>query len=222
MHPLGDAEIYFLWWFSQGGIMEPDLRRRLRRGWGMCARHAVGYLAVEASMRHGYMHGPTILYEDLMRRAMTVLRAGGALQALRISARLRRAGPCLLCDMGYERERAAPSFAVAEVEQGRDVSYLRDLALESRPYWQPAVCGRCSGDRGTARCREHLLEDLGTRGLDLTVQRDLADGITRHLMSYGRSFRWQHRGTETEEDRAALIAAAGWCSGWAGLLEVCS
>ena len=222
-HPLGDAEIHFLWWFSQGSIMDPDVRRRLRRAWGMCGRHAAGYLTVEASLRHGYMHGPALLYEDLMERATATLTAGGMLRNLRIASRLQRAGPCLLCEMGYQQGREAPPSAADVVVEGRDVSYLRDFAGVCRRYWEPVVCSRCAGERGTARCREHLAEDLERGRLhDLASQRALAGHITRHLINYARSFRWEHRGTETEEDRAALIAAAGWCSGWDGLLAVCS
>lgn len=54
--------------------MEPDVRRRLHRAWGMCGRHAWGALAVETSYRYGYLHGPAALYEDLMDRARRTLR----------------------------------------------------------------------------------------------------------------------------------------------------
>jgi len=37
---------------------------------------------------------------------------------------------------------------------------------------------------------------------------------------FGRSFRWELRGTDTGEDRAALISAVGWCSGWRPLLSI--
>ncbi len=222
-HPLGDAEIHFLWWFSQGSIMDPDIRRRLRRAWGMCARHAAGYLVVEASLRHGYMHGPAILYEDLMGRATAVFASGRALKGLRTAARLRRRGPCLLCDLGYVRAHAAPPSSRDIVAEGLDIARLRNLAEVGRRYWEPAVCGRCAGERSTARCREHLVQDLERGRLDdLDAQRVLADHITRHIGSYARSFQWERRGTATDEDRAALISAAGWCSGWGGLLAVCS
>ena len=35
-----------------------------------------------------------------------------------------------------------------------------------------------------------------------------------------RSFRWEWHGTATEENRACLIAAVGWCSGWSELLTM--
>lgn len=43
--------------------------------------------------------------------------------------------------------------------------------------------------------------------------RDLA-----HVLRYSQSFVWGYHGTETDEDRAALLSAVGWCRGWQGLL----
>ena len=46
---LSDGEIHYLYWFIQGSIMVPNIRRRLRRAWGFCERHAWGYILVEAA-----------------------------------------------------------------------------------------------------------------------------------------------------------------------------
>ena len=201
--------------------MDPDIRRRLRRAWGMCPRHAAGYLVVESSLRHGYLHGPAILYEDLMERAAAAVTAGGLLKELRIAARLRNAGPCLMCEMGFDRGRGAPESSAGVVAEGRDLSYLREYGQAGRLHWEPTVCDRCAGGRGGVRCRMHLVDELEHGRLDdLAAQRALAGRITRHLIGYARSFRWEHRGTETDEDRAALISAVGWCSGWGELLQV--
>ena len=66
-----------------------------------------------------------------------------------------------------------------------------------------------------ARCRAHLGEDL-QRGeaVDLAAQRELVESIYGHMARFSRAFVWEYRGTATEEDRAALISAIGWCGGW--------
>jgi hypothetical protein len=58
---LSDAEVYFLYWFIQGSIMNPDRRRRLRDAWGLCERHTCGYVTVEAAYYNGSLHGAAIL-----------------------------------------------------------------------------------------------------------------------------------------------------------------
>jgi len=66
-----------------------------------------------------------------------------------------------------------------------------------------------------ARCRAHLGEELLTgEAVDLAAQRELVESIYGHMARFSRAFVWEYRGTATEEDRAALISAIGWCGGW--------
>jgi hypothetical protein len=51
-------------------------------------------------------------------------------------------------------------------------------------------------------------------GADLARHRILLKDVLEHLGLYRQSFVWGYHGTETDEDRAALISAVGWCSGW--------
>ena len=82
-------------------------------------------------------------------------------------------------------------------------------------FWRRTVCGQCLGDGSRPRCRPHLLEDIA-RGaaVDLAEHRAFVDYLVKHLTVYYQSFVWGYHGTDTEEDRAALISAVGWCSGW--------
>ncbi len=91
----------------------------------------------------------------------------------------------------------------------------------TRRYWEPLVCGACAGTASPVRWRRHLVADLdyGRIG-DLVPHRMLLVDVAHHLVRYARSFRVEQRGTETEEDRAALIGAVGWCSGWQTILDV--
>jgi len=211
---LSPGEIHFLWWFIQGSIMNPSTRERLRRGWGMCERHAWGWMVVEAAFRSGYMHGPAVLYEDVMGLASAAFEMRGPMQHERLTRRLRRQGPCLMCEESYGPD--SKWFVKPQiVMQGRDLSEFRSLAQSTFPYWQTAVCGRCSGDDSPARCRRHLVEDVSAGLLgDLSPARDLVAHIVHHLVRYARSFQFEFKGTHTLEDEAALICAVGWCSGW--------
>ncbi len=212
--PLSDGEIHYLWWFIQRAIMDPISGRRLRRTWCFCGRHAWGALATEAAFPHGYLFGPAILYLDLMERGVQAFQIRGALQARRLARRLRVTGPCLMCELHWERR--SRGFAREQlIEEGRDPSYLLALAAETGTYWWKIVCGRCATYGASTRCRPHLLEEaaLGTMR-DLAGHRALVKDIFEHLRIYKQSFVWGYQGTDTAEDRAAPISAAGWCSGW--------
>jgi hypothetical protein len=217
---LSDGEVHFLWWFIQGSIMNPETRERLRRAWGMCARHATALLAVEAAYRHGWMHACAILYLDLVEGGLGALTTGEPFSEERAIRRLYATGPCLMCDLAVEQSgRGAASVEL--LERGRDPAQLGAFAGETERHWRPLVCRACSPGASGPLCRVHLIRD---HGLDVSGEvrslRATLGYIARHLIRYARSFRWQDRDTDTPEDRAALIEAVGWCSGWAGLLEV--
>lgn len=217
---LSGGEIHYLWWFIQGSIMVPDVRYRLRKAWGFCERHAWGAILVEASLRHGYMHGPAILYEDLLEPAVQAIHLQGPLKNLRLLKGFRDKGRCLMCemDLGPETRGAAnPDL----VERGRDPGELRVFARRTESYWRETVCGRCLGNGSWPRCRRHFIEDVskGVMG-SLLPHQDFLNYIFQQITLYSRSFRWECQGTETEENKAALISAVGWCSGWQPLLSI--
>lgn len=217
---LSPEEIHFLWWFIQGSIMNPSTRDRLRKGWGMCERHAWGWMVVEAAFRSGYMHGPAVLYDDVMGLALAAFEMRGPLQQGRLKRRLLQKGPCLMCEEGYGAD--SKGFVKPQiVVQGRDMSEFRSLVQSTFPYWQSTVCGRCSGDSSPVRCRRHLVEDESAGIInDLSPARELVSHILHHLVRYARSFQFEFRGTQTMEDEAALISSVGWCSGWKLFLSI--
>jgi len=220
--PLSEGEVGFLWWFIQGGIMDQTVRERLHHGWGLCARHSLAFLSVNAAFFHHYLHGPAVLYADLMKRAGDAFALAGPLHDMRLLHRLRASGPCHLCEQGLGA--ASAGFASPQhLVTGRDISQIRAFMAETRPFWTATVCGRCAGTSGEPRCRVHLLEDLSRGTLhELEPQRHLVEHITQHMLRYERSFRWEFNGTDTLEDRSALISAVGWCSGWDALLHFTS
>ena len=217
---LSAGEIHFLWWFIQGSIMSPSTREQLWDGWGMCERHAWGFISVEAAFREGYLHGPAVLYEDLMNRARAAFDIRGPMQARRSMRNIRARGPCLMCDMEYG-PHSKGSIETARVQEGRDLSELRALALKTASYWQKALCGRCAGKDSPQRCRRHLIADISRgRISDLSPQTALVDYIAKHIKIYARSFCHGYHGTQTDEDMAALISAVGWCTGWKTFLSI--
>jgi hypothetical protein len=218
--PPSSGEIYYLWYYVQGSIMNPDVRLALRNAWGFCERHAWIAIQVEASLRHDYMMGPAILYEDLLERSAAVFKIKGPLKRRQFIGHLREKGPCLMCDMNLGPE--TKGFARKELmKQGRDLTALRRLADAGRSYWEKTVCGQCLGNGSWQRCRSHLIEDL-TQGEpeNFPLHDALLKHIRRHLVRYSRSFEWERRGTATAEDRASLISAVGWCSGWRPFLSI--
>lgn len=217
---LSPGEIHFLWWFIQGSIMNPSTRHRLRNAWGLCERHAWGWLSVEAAFRQGYLHGPAVLYEELMGLALSAFDLVGPFQYPRLMRRLRERGPCLMCEEGYGVH--SKGFVKPEVvEKGRNLKWLLELAQRTRPYWTPMICGKCSGNGSLVRCRKHLVEDEASRFPGVVrPARNLVAYLTHHLVRYAQSFRFEFRGTQTQEDEAALVSAIGWCSGWGAFLTI--
>ena len=211
---LSDGEIHFLYWFIQGSIMVPDIRRELRRAWGFCERHAWSYVFVEAAFYRGYMHGAALLYEDLLAPALSNFRVQGPLKNRRIARNLGSRGPCPLCEAGLGPQSegmARPEL----IERGRDFGELCALARRTEVYWEKTICGRCAKNDSPHRCRTHLIADAMAGLIDtLSTHRALVEYVFCHLSRYHRSFRLEFQGTETEEDMAALISAVGWCSGW--------
>jgi len=219
---LSDGEIHYLWWFIQGSIMGPNMRHRLRRAWGFCERHAWGAILVEAAFRQGYMHGPALLYDDLLKPALPAFHLRGPLKNLRLARNLRNKGPCPMCEMGFGPEsigKARPEL----IERGRDVTELLTLAHKTERYWEKAICGRCAKNGSIQRCRRHLIEDASI-GLINTFSTlvSFIEYVCHHIARYYRSFQLEFQGTETEEDMAALISAVGWCSGWRIFLSICA
>lgn len=219
---LSDGEVDFLWWFIQGSIMDADVRARLYAHWGMCARHALGFFCVEAAFRPHLIHGSTILYNELMRRASHLLDGHGlyGLAPAGVARhRLRLSGPCHMCSLGYGPGSSgnAPPERLA---QGHDLANARTFAKENRDGWLPYICRRCSGDGSGALCRPHLIESTDHEEVPaLRHQGATASAIAEHLARFEHSFRWDSRGTDSAADRGALIASIGWCSGWREILQ---
>lgn len=211
----GDGEIHFFWHFMQGSIMYPDTRWRLRHHRGFCERHSFAWLAVESAFRPHFLHGPAILYTDLMERARSVVRMHGPLRRLRVRRGLRETGPCLMCEIGYTpgSKRSAGMARPELIAIGRDLLPVTELVRSTESSWQRWVCGRCAGTSAVPRCRSHLREEL-LRG---NVQLALVEEVAGHAARFEHSFVWGYQGTEIAEDHTASSApSAGAAAGGPG------
>ncbi len=216
-HYLSDGEIYYLWFFIQGAIMDPFVRRQLRNSWGFCQRHTVGWLSVESAFHPDYLHGPSILLSDLIERAHNCLHRYKV--PLILATGLKNKRPCFMCALGYNSKSAG--YAREDiVELGSDVGHLVRFAVETKPYWQKYICPRCVPNTGGVLCRSHLIQELShSRLSSIPHQQQFTDYILEQLALLGRSFQWEFRGSETTECQASLISAAGWLNGWTELMN---
>jgi hypothetical protein len=217
---LSEGEIHFLWWFIQGSIMSAGTRGQLRKAWGLCDRHAWGFIQIDAAFRRGWMHGPAVLYLDLMEQAWAAINFQRPFQRGRIIKRIKNKGPCLMCDCGFGPDTIGKAQEQV-IRRGRDFSELKKFARETHEHWRKTVCGKCAGNESAQRCRTHLIADLSSGSIvDFETHYRLLENLLYHVRLYANSFRWEFQGTETEEDKAALISAVGWCSGWKSLFSI--
>ena len=218
-----EGEINFLWSFMQGSIMIPETRNALLRGYGFCERHAWVHISVEMSFRDRYLLAPAILYKALIDKSLRALRAPRRASFRSVMRQLRAEGPCFLCALRV-KDASAGAARRERLDQGRDSSHLRSLAAELEPRWRGYVCPACaeeqSLDLALNRCRQHLLTDMERKApVDLAWQFNVLNELSHHVGHYKSFFSFE-RGDEIDQDRAALIAAIGWCSGWRPLLAL--
>lgn len=212
--------LHFLRWFSsQDRIMDLGTRERLWYAWGMCDEHSLAWLAIEHSLEAGWLHGPAILYEDLIDKAVWAVRSR-LFSFPPTVGMLRTSNTCLVCDQAGRPDR---------VPDGDPLDGLREDVLRhltsgaAGADLDRVACGTCAGTLSVLRCRPHLVAELERdRRFDLTPQRAYLAEVLGGLARYSRSFGWANRGADTPADRAALVAGVGWCSGWTTLLAVCS
>lgn len=217
--PLSTGEVNFLWWFIQGSLMNAPVREDLRRGWGPCERHALALLVVENALRPHYLHGPVILFHDLMKRAVAAYAYAWPLHDLRTRHALTPTRPCHFCAMGIDASTTG-DLPHERYLCASDETNLRAFMAKTYEGWRSWVCPTCTGAPGSVLCRRHILEvhEAWAQGA-FEDERARIGGLAEHLGRYERAFAVDYQGTDTIDDRAALIAAAGWVAGWGQLWD---
>jgi hypothetical protein len=221
-----DGEVNFLWSFIQGSIMLPETWHALMHGYGFCERHAWVHISVEMAFRKRHFLGPVILYNALIEKLAAALAEPHRPFALHSPQhRLQAGGPCLLCAL-HIAEAGPGACPEGRLARGRDSRALTAFAGELAAFWRPTLCTICADKPGRwpARCRAHLADDL-QRGVpvDLSMHRLALQDISTRLGIYEKSF-LAGGAPPSDQERAALISAIGWCSGWRpllGLLDDC-
>lgn len=218
-----DGEINFLWSFIQGSLMNIETWWRLLRSYGFCERHAWIHLGVEMAFRERYVLGPTILYGGLIEQALNAVDA--PISRRSAERRLRSGEACLLCALNvvHAGRGACPED---RLRQGRNMRPLQGFAVELMNLWSGYVCGACKrqpgeqSDGGGIRCRRHFLADVrARRPINLQRQQDTLRDLHSRIIRYQESFT-AGKPQATDQDRASLVAAVGWCSGWRPLLAL--
>ena len=220
-----EGEVNFFWSFIQGSLVNPETWNRLLHSYGFCERHAWIHMSIEMAFRDEYLLGPTILYGALIEKALSALRIVPRIGGYSIERRLRPDDACLLCKLNIKE---APPGACSKnrLDRGRSTHRLQTFAFDLEPLWSSRVCDSCRDQDGgsknsTISCRKHLLADMRTRRrIDLSRQQDSLQELYALLMRYQKSFLAAGRAA-SDHERAALIAAIGWCSGWRPLLYLC-
>jgi hypothetical protein len=213
-----DGEINFLWSFIQGSIMIPETWNALLRSYGFCERHAWIHISIELAFRDEYLLGPMILYAELIEKALHAIDTPRP----KLEVELRADGPCFICAMNLQDAFAGAS-PQARLDRARDASNLRDFASRLAPMWRSRICPECSGKtEAPMLCRRHLLAAAKAHApTNLRAQRSVLRDLSERATRYQKSF--VVGGPKVnEQDRAALIAAIGWCSGWRPLLTLLS
>ncbi len=201
------AEVKQLWWFLDGAMMAPDVRRHLREGWGFCPRHSWGLAVVECQLRGGAPFATSILYEDLTRRAERLLK--GSMLRLRPGARgaLEPKRPCFTCDYVARGGDVEPSFREWQQRVNR-LDRVRRRVEEVRAQWERRTCPLCLGGGGLV-CRQHIL-----MGADLPAElRPELGALADRLKAFVGS-QTVRRTPVGPLERAAWIEALGWFCGW--------
>lgn len=206
---LSVAEVKQLWWFSDGAIMNPPTRERLRAAWGLCPRHTWAAARVEHELRY-QMLGTAVLYQDLSQRAASASRrgVGGRIHLRRLAA---RAG-CLTCEYLRLGGTADPGFADQQRQVNRSQRFLdrlRDDIGGAAGALHDIACPHCiSGGRGLP-CRLHLVGGAPPP-VDLSARLSM---LTDGLGAVAESMTW-HGAPASTTDRASWVETLGWFGTW--------
>jgi putative (di)nucleoside polyphosphate hydrolase len=213
-----DGEVNFIEGFTHDGSIGAECGLQLMEYWGYCERHAWVSLAVEMSMLHGFCSRSASLYVDILQKAIAVLAAQDRSRQRAVAKQLKECGTCMICNVNPTRRGLLPAAALAKA---KDPTRLRSFAETSTKYWHSDCCPRCIKRAGGHLCRRHVIEAIGEeRAVDPKAEREYLMNLLDRLEIYAWSFSWGFRGIDGPEDRAALISAIGWCSGWSSLAAI--
>lgn len=162
-------------------------------------------------------------YAELIEKALCIVSRLESIGRHSFEYALRARSPCFLCAMNLRNSGPAGASPRSRLDRGRDNSTLRAFAGRLAPAWRSWLCPECAGrERAGAAptlCRQHLIAAIRAHGpVDISTQRNLLQDLYDHVARYQDLF-FVGGPEASDQDRAALIAAIGWCSGWRLLLS---
>jgi hypothetical protein len=209
-------EVKQLWWWQRdGAIMTPKIRGQLRRAFGLCPRHTWAQFAAECELS-GRPFSTAVLYHDLVGWAAKALREAPRRRSSPLPITALQARECCPTCQWLASSTAPddPSFAERQQRVNR-LERTRGYLAESRRVSMARSCPHCLDGQGLL-CRPHLLAadpasvDADACAAALVELGELVGTLIASMTVGGPVARTQ--------DRAALVEALGWCSGW-GLIQ---
>jgi hypothetical protein len=197
-------EVKQLWWFLDGAIMAPDVRRHVRRSWGFCPRHTWLFAVAEIQLRGGMPFATSILWADLTRRAAEALQHHRPWRVL--LPRLNPADSCFTCE--HVAIAGDDPVFLEYHERTCRLDRARERFEDVRGRWQTRSCPHCLGGEGIV-CRQHLL--LGAEPPD-GLSGELA-ALSDRLDAFGASMTLRGRPVDGL-GQASWVEALGWFAGW--------
>jgi hypothetical protein len=195
-----DGEARFFWCCIHGSIMTLETRNALLWAYGFCEHHPSVHLSVEMSFWKRHFLRPVILFRALVVKSVQAIDACQRIGLGSSSRRLRQKGSRFLNALSIGHAGAG----VALPTRRRDGSAVRSFATDLAALWRPKVGTMWLGEMsGPSSCRPHLLPDLNPIGPPIFLGNGCCSNRLCNLRGDGPA----------DQDRAALISAAGCWSG---------
>ena len=197
--------------------MNADVRHHLWSSWGLCPRHSWAHALVEIEAWGGWTFSTSILYEDLLGRALRSIRRYRFLpRDLGVRA-LSPKGACHTCDYVLAAKLEWRDHSSRIIDRVNRFERSRELLCASRSQWQEHCCPSCGDGKGPV-CRPHLL--ARSASMQWTELATILAPIHIRLGRYIDSMTWN--GPKASDlERVSWIEALGWFAGWELPMRLC-
>jgi hypothetical protein len=177
---------------------------------------------VSASIPRSGLSTTAHLYQQITSHCIAALERCPSLDKDCVEI-LRDTEPCPMCELGLNED--SPGVIHREwLTLPKSLGRFRAMLEGTRELWSSFVCPACVEGAIGALCRAHAIRALetrierGTARGSLEEQRKLLDALRSRLECYVPTFSPDNAGVDAGEGVAAVIIAAGWCTGWRILL----
>ncbi len=198
------TEAAHLAWLLDGALTDSVVEAALRRGWGLCPRHAWALAALEAERTGGVVFDTTALNAHVIERAAHSAFGSSVPMAAPRRRRLASDAGCLTC----EHVEGEPPPAAGQLRPTDTYPFFTGMLREAASALPRVACPVCL-DGGGLVCHPHLLAGvIPARGLAPRL-RELARrlaAVRDDLVADAHALRG--------DEAAAWIEGLGWLAGW--------